>query len=85
MLEKQGPSIQIQQMNMRINGQSPETAHRVAQSLGHALARVLPGGEARHYGSLNVRVPVASNASDSEISMAVADAIARILQKERKR
>ena len=81
MPEKHGPSIQIKQMNMRLRGRSPETAHRIARSLGHDLARALPEGEPRRYGSLNLQVPVAADASDAEISMAVAEAIARILQR----
>jgi 5-carboxymethyl-2-hydroxymuconate isomerase len=85
MADKQAPSIQIQQMNMRLPGRSPEAAHRIADNLGQDLARALAPSESRRYGSLSVRVPVASNASDAEISMAVANAIARALQKERRR
>jgi hypothetical protein len=85
MSEKPAGSIRIQQMNMGIRGRGPEAAHRIAGGVGGNLARALPAGASGRYGSLNVRVPVASNASDSEISMAVADAIARALQKDRRR
>jgi hypothetical protein len=84
MPEKPAGSIRIQQMNMRIRGRGREAAHRIANGFGESLARALPAGESGRYGSLNVRVPVAANASDSEISMAVADAIARALQKDRR-
>jgi hypothetical protein len=84
MPEKPAGSIQIQQMNMRIRGRGPEAAHRIAGGVGGNLARALPAGASGRYGSLSVRVPVASNASESEISMAVADAIARALDRGRK-
>ena len=84
MPEKTPGSIQIQQLNMRIRGRGPEAAHRIANGVVGSLARALPDGASGRYGALNVRVPVASNASDAEISMAVAAAIARELDRGRR-
>jgi hypothetical protein len=84
MAENPAGSIQIQQMNMHIRGRSPDAAHRIANGVAGGLARALPAGESGHYGSFNVRVPVVANASDSEISTAVADVIARALRKDRR-
>jgi hypothetical protein len=83
MSDKHAASVQIQRMNMRIRGRSLEAGHGIANGVGRELARTLPAGESRRYGSLSVRVPVADDASDSEISTAVADAIVRALQKDR--
>ena len=74
-------AIHIGQLNLRIPGNSADTAHRVANGIGQGLAQKVPTGMQRRLGALSVRVQVPASASEAEISDAVAEAIMRSLRK----
>lgn len=74
-------AIHIGQLNLRIPGNSADTAHRVANGIGQGLAQKAPRGLQRHLGALSVRVPVPAGATEAEMSDAVAEAVMRALRK----
>jgi hypothetical protein len=81
MPENKNAAIQIGQLNLRMPGNSADTAHRVANSIGQGLAQKVPPGMQRHLGALSVRVQVPASATEAEMSDAVAEAIMRALRK----
>ena len=81
MAEHANTAIHIGQLNLRIPGNSADTAHRVANGIGQGLAQKVPTGMQRHLGALSVRVQVPASATEAEMSDAVAEAIMRALRK----
>ena len=81
MAEHANTAIHIGQLNLRIPGNSADTAHRVANGIGQGLAQKVPIGMQRRLGALSVRVPVPAGATEAEISDAVAEAIMRAMRK----
>jgi hypothetical protein len=81
MAEHANTAIYIGQLNLRIPGNSADTAHRVANGVGHGLAEKIPTGMQRHFGALSFRVQVPAGATEAEMSGAVAEAIMRALRK----
>ena len=81
MAEHASTAIHIGQLNLRIPGQSADTAHHVANGIGQSLAQKVPTGMRRHLGVLSVRVQVPTGATEAEISDTVAEAILRALQR----
>lgn len=73
--------IHIGQLNLRIPGDSADTAHRVANGIGQNLAQKIPAGMQGHIGALSVRVQIPTHASEAEMSGAIAGAIWNALQK----
>ena len=76
-------AIHIGQLNLRIPGNSADTAHRVANGIGQGLAQKVPFGMRRHIGALSVRVQVGAGATEAEMSDAVAVAIVKAMRKAR--
>lgn len=74
-------AIHIGQLNLRIPGNSADTAHRVADGIGQGLAQKVPTGIQRHLGALSVRVQVPAGTTEAEMSDAIAEAIMRALRK----
>jgi hypothetical protein len=81
MAEPANAAIHIGQLNLRIPGNSADTAHRVANGIAQGLAQKVPTGMQRHLGALNVRVQVPASATEAEMSDAVAEAIMRSLRR----
>jgi hypothetical protein len=81
MSENNNAAVQIGQLNLRIPGESAETAHRVGNGIGPRLAEKIPQGMQRHLGALSARVQVPAGATEAEMSDAVAEAIMRALRK----
>ena len=81
MPENKNAAIHIGQLNLRIPGNSADTAHRVANGIGQGLAQKTPPGMQRHLGALSVRVQVPPGATEAEMSDAVAEAIMKALRK----
>jgi hypothetical protein len=81
MPENKNASIYIGQLNLRIPGNSAGTGHRVANGVGHSLAEKIPSGMQRHFGALSFHVQVPADATEAEMSGAVAEAIMRALRK----
>ena len=81
MAENKNAAIQIGQLNLRMPGNSAETAHRVGNGIGPGLAQKIPPGMRRHLGALSARVQVPAGASEAEMTDAVAEAIMRSLRK----
>ena len=74
-------AMHIGQLNLRIPGNSADTAHHIANGIAHGLAQKVPTGMQRHLGALSVRVQVPASATEAEMSDAVAEAIIRALRK----
>ncbi len=68
-------TIHIGQLDLRIPGNSAETAHHVAHGIAQSMAQKIPAGLQRRLGALSVRVRVPAGASEAEMSDAVAEAI----------
>jgi hypothetical protein len=81
MAEHANTAIHIGQLNLRIPGNSADTAHRVANGIGQGLAQKIPTGMQRHLGALSVRVQVPTGATEAEMSDAAAEAIMKALRK----
>ena len=81
MPENKNAAIHIGQLNLRIPGNSADTAYRVANGIGQGLAQKVPTGMQRRLGALSVRVQVPAGATEAEMSDAVAEAIMRALRK----
>jgi hypothetical protein len=81
MAEAANAAIHIGQLNLRLPGNSVDTAHHVANSIAQSLAQKVPTGMQRHLGALSVRVQVPAGATEAEMSDAVAEAIMRALRK----
>lgn len=74
-------AIHIGQLNLRISGDSAEKGHHVAAGIARSLAHKVPVGMPGHFGALSVRVQVPTNATEAEMSDAIAEAIMRALRK----
>jgi hypothetical protein len=83
MAEHSRSAISIGQLNLRMPGDGADAAHGVANGVGRALAQRLPADGPRNIGAMNIRVQMASGASESETSELVATAIAKALRKHR--
>jgi hypothetical protein len=81
MAENAYAAVHIGQLNLRIPGNSADTAHRVADGIAQGLTQKVPTGMQRHLGALSVRVQVPATATEAEMSDAVAEAITRALRK----
>jgi hypothetical protein len=81
MPEKQNAAVHVGQLNLRVPGASADTARRVADGVAQGLAQKVPAGMQRRLGALGVRVPVPADATETEMSAAVAEAILRALRK----
>jgi hypothetical protein len=75
------PYLQIDELNMRLPGRDAETGRRVAGGIPEALLKKLSEGIHRRIGAMEIRVPLQAGASESEMSHAVAEAIAKSLNK----
>ena len=75
------PNLHIDEMNVRLPGREAGTGRRVADGIPGALLGKLPGGIHRRIGSMKLRVSLPTGASESEMSQAVAEAIAQALSK----
>ena len=81
MSEQRNGSVNIGQMNLRVPGSNAEMAHRITDGIGQSLAQRIPVGMQGHIGALSVRVQIPTNASEAEMSGAIAGAIWNALQK----
>lgn len=72
-------TIHIDQLNLRIPGDSADTGHRVANGIAQNMAQKVPVGMPRHLGALSVRLRVTEGATEADMSNAIADAIAKML------
>jgi hypothetical protein len=79
--ENKNAAIHIGQLNLRIPGDSADTANRVADGIGRGLAQRVPAGMRRRLGALSVRVQVPAGATEAEMSDAVATAIVKALRR----
>lgn len=75
------PNLHIDEMNVRLPGREAGTGRRVADGISGALLGMLPGGIHRRIGAMELRVSLPAGASESEMSQAVAEAIAKTLNK----
>jgi hypothetical protein len=86
MRENKNAAIHIGQLNLRMPGNSADTAYRVANGIGQSLAQKVPAGIERRLGALSIRVQVPAGATEAEMSEAVSSAIVKALrQAEAKR
>ena len=81
MAEVKTPAVRIGKLNLRIPGDDPQMARRVADGLAENLARKVPAGMRSEIGSLDVRVRVPAGASDAEMSEAISEAILKALHR----
>jgi hypothetical protein len=81
MAENRNVPIRIGQLNLRVPGNDAAPNHRMANSIARGLARDLSTGMHGHFGALNVQVQVPSNATQTQMSDAVTEAIMRALRR----
>jgi len=79
--EDRNEGTYIGQLNLRMPGDSAESAHRVAGGIARGLAQRIPAGMQRHIGALSIRVQARAGATESEMSDAVVEAIIGALQR----
>jgi hypothetical protein len=81
MAEDNDAGIHIGQLNLRMPGHGAERAHRVAHGIGELLGRKVPADQHRRLGALSLRVHVGADATEADMSDAIAGAIANVLRK----
>jgi hypothetical protein len=81
--EARQPSTQIGRLNMRISAANAEAGKRIASSVANTLSDGLPG-VGQPLGAVNIRLRVASGATESDIGNAIADSIRNALSRNRR-
>jgi hypothetical protein len=76
--DAQKPSTHIGRMNLRIPVPNAAAGQRVAQNVAVFLEQGLPEA-GRPLGALNIRLSVPTGATESEIGVAIAEAIRKAL------
>ena len=81
MLDALDKASHVGVLNLRIPGANADAGHRVASAVVERLANRIPVGLSGHFGELSVHLQVSDNATETELSAAIADALVGALDR----
>lgn len=74
--------VHIGEMLVRIPGENAEFGQRIGQTVGQRLVDHIPNTQRGRIGTLNVRIEPPANATESDLSNAIGEAIAKLVRKD---